>query len=99
MYGSVFKMRALPGKEQELLQTGEQWQREYGSSTPGYVGEYVYQLDSDPRAFVVAVLFESREAYLKNADNPRQGAFYQRMRALLEADPEWNDGQVVFAAP
>jgi hypothetical protein len=92
-------MRALPGKEQELLELGERWTRELGSSASGYVGEYIYRMDADPREFIGAVLFENREAYLRNADNPEQDRWYRQMRALLEADPEWNDGEVIFSWP
>ncbi len=99
MYGTVFRMRALPGKEQELLALGERWTRELGSRTPGYVGEYVYRLDTNPREFIGAVLFESREAYMANANSPEQDRWYQDFRALLESDPEWNDGEIVFAWP
>lgn len=99
MYGTVFRMRVVPGKEQELLELGERWAREQGFRTPGYIGEYVYRSESNPRAFIGAVLFESREAYLANADNPEQDRWYQQFRALLESDPEWNDGEIVFSWP
>jgi quinol monooxygenase YgiN len=99
MYGTIVRMRALPGKEQEVLALGERWTRELSAGIAGYVGEFIYQLDANPREFMGAVLFESREAYLRNADNPEQDQWYQQLRALLEADPEWNDGEVVFSWP
>ncbi len=42
-------------------------------------------------AYLVA-MFHDEASYRKNADDPEQDAWYQRFRALLEADPEWNDG-------
>jgi heme-degrading monooxygenase HmoA len=99
MYGTVFRMRALPGKEQALLELGERWSRERAPRTPGYIGEYIFRTDADPREIIGTVLFESREAYTLNADDPEQNRWYQEFRALLETDPEWNDGEVVYSWP
>ena len=41
------------------------------------------------------VVFESREAYWANAQSPDQNQRYQEMRALMLADPEWHDGEIV----
>jgi hypothetical protein len=54
-------------------------------------------MDADPDEYILAVAFESREAYAANAASPEQDARYQELRALLEADPEWNDGEIVHA--
>ena len=35
--------------------------------------------------------------YRANADSPEQDARYQKLRALLEDDPEWNDGEIVYS--
>ena len=32
-----------------------------------------------------------------NADSPAQDARYRQFRALLEADPEWHDGEIVLS--
>jgi quinol monooxygenase YgiN len=61
------------------------------------VGTWVYQLDADPDEYLLAVAFESREAYQANAASPEQDARYQQMRALLQADPEWHDGEIVYS--
>jgi len=95
MYGTVARMRAKPGMENKLLQLS----REFEGKIPGIVRSYVYRTDADPEEFFLAVLFESREAYLANAQNPEQDARYQQLRALLATDPEWHDGEVVYAYP
>ena len=46
---------------------------------------------------VIVVVFENKEAYRANADSPEQDARYQKLRALLEDDPEWNDGEIVYS--
>jgi len=37
-----------------------------------------------------------RETYHANAASPEQHARYLRLRALLTAEPEWHDGEVIY---
>ena len=39
------------------------------------------------------VIFEERASY-SNADDPAMDAQYREYRELLDADPEWHDGQI-----
>jgi hypothetical protein len=39
-------------------------------------------------------VFNSEERYKANAARPEQEVWYQKMRALLNSDPIWEDGQV-----
>jgi hypothetical protein len=52
---------------------------------PGYVATVVHQMDSDPDELYMAVVFESQEAYTKNADSPDQDARYREFIKLLDA--------------
>jgi antibiotic biosynthesis monooxygenase (ABM) superfamily enzyme len=63
----------------------------------GMVGTTVYKLDAGSNQYMMAVVFRDRDSYMKNADSPEQEQRYQRFRALLEADPEWNDGEVIYS--
>jgi quinol monooxygenase YgiN len=63
----------------------------------GYVSSAVYQSTQDPNELWLSVVFRDRESYMANADSPAQNEMYERMRALLEDDPEWHDGEVVYA--
>lgn len=92
MYGTVARLQLNPGMEEQLLEFDH---REHTASIPGYIGEYVYRMDADPNVYYLAVVFDSKEAYVKNANSPEQDARYQEMRAMLASDPEWNDGEVV----
>lgn len=93
MYGSVAKFRIKPGSEAEL----ERLSREQVPQIPGFAFQYVFRLDSDPQDAFLVIGFESREAYRANAESPDQHARYEEYRALLESDPEWHDGEVVFS--
>jgi hypothetical protein len=52
----------------------------------------LFENDSDA-AWLVAI-FENRETYDRNADDPSQDADDRQYRALMETDPEWHDGEI-----
>ena len=52
-------------------------------------------MDSDPTHLILAVLFESKEAYEANASSPEQDERFHKMMALLAGEPQWNDGEIV----
>jgi quinol monooxygenase YgiN len=91
MYGTVARMQAKPGAEAELMALS----REFEGQITGLVGTYVYRSDEDPTVYWMAVVFTDKAAYHANAQSPEQDARYQQMRALLAADPEWHDGEIV----
>ena len=94
MYGTVARIRVKPGAEQQLIEMSHD---ESGLHIPGYICQYVYRMDQDPDEYYLVVLFESRETYFANTDSPEQNARYQVFRAMLASDPEWHDGEVVYA--
>jgi hypothetical protein len=46
---------------------------------------------------MLAVVFDSKEAYEANANSPEQHQRYLEYRDLLAADPEWHDGDIVHS--
>ncbi len=92
MYGTVARIQVKPGAEQELLTLSKTFE----GQIPGHLGTYVYRSDADPSTYWMAVAFTDKAAYHANAQSPEQDARYQQMRALLAADPEWHDGEIVF---
>lgn len=95
MYGTVARMRLKAGV------TPQQFEQETqdAGSTPGLLSLAVYQADADPQEIWMCVVFESKEAYVRNAESPEQDAEYRKMRAMLESDPEWHDGTLVSTYP
>jgi heme-degrading monooxygenase HmoA len=87
-------MRVKPGMEERLREMGRAAQ-----TIPGFVFEHVYRLDATPNEYLLVVGFASKEAYVTNANSPEQHQRYQEYRALLDADPEWNDGEIVDSFP
>jgi len=96
MYGTVARMKVKAGELEQLQKSLEDW----GDQDPkavGAVATYIYQLDNDPNELIMAVLFKDKKTYMANADDPKTDEWFQRVRAHLEADPEWNDGEVISA--
>lgn len=92
-YGTVAHMRAKKGMLEELRKMTE---AEDMMDIPGYVATVVYQMDADPDELYMAVVFESKEAYTKNADSPEQDARYRDFIKLLDGEPEWHDGTIIY---
>ncbi len=93
MYGTIAKLRIKPGMESEL----ERLSREEQTEIAGIAFQYVYRMDTDPQDLYLVVGFESKEAYHQNAQSPEQHTRYEAYRALLERDPEWHDGEIIFS--
>ena len=92
MYGTVARFRVKPGSEaklQEVMKAEE-------TGIPGYLGSIVYRMDADPNEMYLAVIFDSKDAYVKNADSAEQEARFRDFQALLDSDPEWHDGEIVY---
>ena len=93
MYGTVARFRIKQGAEEQL----DQRQREFEAlRIPGYVRSIVYRMDTDPQECYLAVVFDSKEAYQANAASPEQDARYRQLVTLMDGEPEWHDGEIVF---
>ena len=94
MYGTVARMKAKPGTSDLLREFADQSEND---RPPGMVSLTVYRSDQDPDEYFVAVVFESKDAYVANANAPEQDRRFRQLRELLEADPEWHDGEIVYS--
>ena len=92
MYGTVARMRLKPGMEAKLRDDMAQYDQ---LKIPGFVSTVVYRMDRDPNEIYMAVVFKDKASYTKNARDPKQDERYKKMRALLAADPEWHDGEII----
>lgn len=95
MYGTVARMRIKPGTEDavlELLNEGD------AKRIDGFVTQYCYRLDNHPNELILVVVFRDKRSYFANADDPETDAWFKRLRANLEADPEWFDGEILLPA-
>ncbi len=94
MYGTVAKMRVKAGAEQEFLRVAQETE---SVPVPGVIAIYVYQMDADSRNYYMVVMFDSKESYVANANSPEQHQRFMQMMTVLDGEPEWHDGTVVYA--
>jgi heme-degrading monooxygenase HmoA len=95
MYGTVARFRVRADVEKEEF---KRKMDEFDSSRiPGWVADYIFQMDSDSDEFYLVAVFKDKESYQANADDPKQHERYLIFRSYLEADPEWHDGMIVSA--
>lgn len=90
MYGTIAKVTAQPDKIEALRALAAQL-----ALAPGQIARYVYRMDANPQEYMLVAVFESRAAYQANATSPEQHERFMELRALLTADPEWHDGDIV----
>jgi heme-degrading monooxygenase HmoA len=95
MYGTVARIRVKPGQGETL----QQMNTAMSENIPGLVFEHVYQSDADANEYWLVVGFESKAAYVSNANAPEQHDRYLQLRELLDADPEWHDGAIAASWP
>lgn len=93
MYGTIFHMQVKPGRVQEALELNQQWEREIKPTVDGALGSLVLQPDGQQDRLVGVAIFQSKDAYKANLNNPEQDQWYQQLRDCLEADPQWEDGE------
>jgi antibiotic biosynthesis monooxygenase (ABM) superfamily enzyme len=93
VYGTIARVKVRKDKIREFFALGKEWADREQKRAFGYLGgEILWEEKEEGRACLV-VHFSSRESYIENANSPEQDAFYRRLRACLEEDPEWIDGE------
>ena len=95
MYGSIFHMKAKAGQEQKIVEQFDAWERNRRPGLDGALGGLVMRPDTAPGTVVAIAVFRDKASYQANSDDPAQGEWFQGLRALLEEDPEWEDGEFV----
>ena len=91
MYGTIFNLDIKPGHHEALLKVLTE-----GQSTPdGMIAWFVMNPDEKDEWVGVAV-FESKEAYISNADSPQQHEMFLKVMDHLASEPTWTDGTYVI---
>jgi heme-degrading monooxygenase HmoA len=81
----------------EITRLNQTWEREHAPNIDGFVASYLIQPDRKTDECILIALFEDRETYEANAGSPEQDRWYRQMRELLEDDPAWEDGEVIYS--
>jgi quinol monooxygenase YgiN len=93
MYGTVARFRLKPDAAPQMVALMKEYEH---LERTGIRTSSLYQMDSDPNEYYLAVMFESREAYHANAQSPEQNDRYQKMAALIDGEPKWHDGEILY---
>jgi hypothetical protein len=91
MYGTIAHLKVLPGRREEL---GHLFDDRPVPVVSGWIANYLFEVDGDPDHAIFFAIFDDRETYRANADSASQNERYQRLRALLIEDAQWNDGEI-----
>jgi quinol monooxygenase YgiN len=94
MYGTLATLSIDPSKLDAMRALMNEWSQGQGSSDIGFVARYILQTDADKSVVKMIAVFESEAQYRANGERPEQDAWYQKVRALLNSDPIWEDGTV-----
>ena len=89
---TIFSLNIKPGHEDKLLAT---LNSETTSKPQGMVGWFVMNPDNKDEWIGVAI-FESREAYMSNANRPEQHESFLKMMDHLQTEPTWTDGTYII---
>jgi quinol monooxygenase YgiN len=95
MYGTIALMKPKAGQEAAITALFDKWWNERRPKVKGAIGSTIYRNVSNPAELMAAIVFDSKENYTANADDPEQNEWYQEMLALLEAEPRWIDGDIL----
>ena len=92
MYGTIFNLEVKEGCEQELIASFDKLE-----NPPGAVAFFLMKPDKMRSDLVGVAVFESKEAYVANANSPEQHEAFTKMMEHLVAEPNWTDGEYIRA--
>jgi|TARA_B100001964_G_scaffold223853_1_gene270181 heme-degrading monooxygenase HmoA len=93
MYGTIFNLRVKAGHERDLLETVD----DRNAEIKGAVAWFLMRPDDKNADLVGVAVFESKEAYVANANSQEQHEAFTKMMEHLVAEPNWTDGEYVRA--
>ena len=91
---TTFKLQAKPAKREAVLSHFDQWQRTLKAGATGFQSSSLVSSNENPDQITAIVRFDTTANYEKNSARPEIGAWFERLRADLIADPEWFNGTV-----
>ena len=95
MFGTIALAKPKEGQTDAVLALFDEWWNERRPKVKGAIASTVYRNVSNPAELMVAVVFDTKENYVANAEDPEQGEWYQKLVALLEGEPRWIDGDIL----
>ena len=97
MYGTISRLKPKPGQEAAVISMIDEWDQTRAPLWKGSGVGYLYRPDQSPDELIMVVAFRDKESYRANAEDPEQDRWYRRFRDLLQADPTWEDGEIIYS--
>jgi antibiotic biosynthesis monooxygenase (ABM) superfamily enzyme len=95
MFGTIARVKVKPGQEQAFRDFGDTWWRDRAPKVKGALTGYLCKPVNGPAdEMLMIAIFDNRENYMANANDPEQDKWYQQFRSYLSVDPEWNDVEI-----
>ena len=92
MFGTVGRAHIKPENRDKLRAAFDRQEADQ-AAVPGYVTSYVMFPENRQDEVLLVAMFQDRDSYYRNADDPAQHQRYLEYRALMEDEPEWSDGE------
>ena len=92
---TYLRMKVQPGKLDQLRSMMGGGVDEDRIKRMGWRSSTIGARKDDPNEVWGCVVWDNSENYYKNAESPEQNEWFQKMRAVLTADPEWFDCEVI----
>jgi len=95
MFGTVARYQLKPGHSDAFIKEMSDFEND---PPEGWRYHTIFRSAKDTNELWLSVVFDSEDAYRKNADSPDMDREYRKMLEHLVGEPEWHDGQVVHEA-
>ena len=95
MFGTFARIKVKPGQEKALYDFQTQWWHERKPKIKGPITAYMCKpVDGPADELLLFVVFDSKENYVANANDPEQNSWYEKFRSYMSADPVWTDVEI-----
>jgi quinol monooxygenase YgiN len=92
---TFWKMKLKPGNLDEMRKIMGGGADEARLKKAGWVASIIGSRKDSGDEIWGTVIWDNSDNYRKNAETPEQNAWFEKMRGLLVADPEWFDCDLV----
>ena len=93
MYGTIMRLQVQPGQMEALMAWGSSGE---GNSIPGYLKEYLFEMESDANDLYLVLIFTDKASYDAYIQSARRQLRMAEMRTMLAADPVYHDGPLIY---
>jgi heme-degrading monooxygenase HmoA len=95
MYGTVGRVKIKAENQERFRET---LAPQGNANIPGFRSAWLMFPENREDEALMVVVFEDRESYWKNANDPEQDKRYREFAQYFESEPEWHDGEWIDSA-